>query len=246
MKIFQVLTVFMMMLLCSGKAVKGNITDVYTEPNQPTDIEVITIVVFGLEGSNPVLITDSDFQMEGNSVEINIFLFVGYYGMITPWSHSEIIGTLPAGEYNLTVNAYYSGAYTGTDTHLTSFIVVPTPVIEAEIDINPNTLNLQSKGKWLTCHIWLPEDYDVADVNSYSVFLEDAIEPNWIWLEEQDQVVIAKFSRLQVQELLTDSEEVLQTGQAELTVTGRLLDGTMFEGTDTIKVINKPDNKSAR
>lgn len=120
--------------------------------------------------------------------------------------------------------------------------VTLAPDIQAEIDINPNTLNLQSKGKWLTCHIWLPEDYNVTDVNSYSIFLkfpEDEIYSDWLWFNENQNVVSAKFSRSQLQELLSDSEEVLETGQAELTITGQLLDGTTFEGTDVIRVINK-------
>jgi hypothetical protein len=235
MKILKLLIVFIMMLPCSGKAVEWHITDAYIEPNQPTDIEVITIVVSGVEGSGPVLITDSDFQVKGNSLELNIFLLVGYYGMITQWSHSDIIGSLPADEYNLTVNAYYSGAYTGTDTYLISFTVVPTTVIEADIDINPNTLNLQSKGKWLTCHIWLPDDYNVADIEPNSVRLisePNDIYPDWLWFEGQEQLAMAKFNRSQF-------EGILLPGDVELTLTGQLTDGTIFEGTDVIRVIDK-------
>ena len=113
------------------------------------------------------------------------------------------------------------------------------PDIQAEIDIDPNTLNLQSKGKWLTCRIWLPEGYDVADIEPNSVQLENepnAVDADWLWFDEQQQVAMAKFDRVEVQ-------CILEVGQAELTVTGRLLDGTTFEGTDVIRVINKGRKK---
>jgi hypothetical protein len=123
-----------------------------------------------------------------------------------------------------------------------SLDIVPDPctVIEATVEITPHTLNLKSKGKWITCYIWLPEDYNVADVNSYSVLLEDEIGVEWIWFEEQEQVLMAKFSRSALQEILADLETPIQV---ELLVTGELIDGTIFEGTDTIKVINKGRKK---
>ena len=113
--------------VCVVDSAKATITDVNILPEEPTVEDVITIAVSGWEGSGGVLITDSDLRMEGTSLELDIFLDVGFFQMITPWSHSEIIGTLPADSYNLTVNAYYSVAYTGTDTYSTSFAVVPEP-----------------------------------------------------------------------------------------------------------------------
>lgn len=111
-----------------------------------------------------------------------------------------------------------------------------TPVIYTEIDMHPNTLNLASRGKWINCEIWLPEDYNVADVNSHTVFLEDEVQAEWIWFNEKQSVVMAKFNRAALR-------QILQPGEVELTVTGYLIDGTYFEGTDTIKVIDQGRKK---
>ena len=120
--------------------------------------------------------------------------------------------------------------------YVISGIPVPVITIEAEVDIEPNVINLKSRGKWLTCYIWLDEEYNVADIDPDSVvleFLEDEIEAEWMWFDEDEQVAMAKFSRPELQEMLEPGEEV------ELTVTGELADGTPFEGTDVIKVIGR-------
>jgi hypothetical protein len=113
---------------------------------------------------------------------------------------------------------------------------VPAP-IAAPIDIDPDTLNLKSKGKWITCYIELPEGYDVADIDVSSVMLNDLVpaeaRPTGILDHDGDGVLelMVKFSRSGVQAILGAAD------QAELTVTGELADGTLFEGADTIKVL---------
>jgi nicotinate-nucleotide pyrophosphorylase len=80
--------------------------------------------------------------------------------------------------------------------------------------------------------MWLPEDCNVADVNSETVFLEDEIPAEWIWFNEKQNVVMAKFAR-------SELEEILEPGEVELTVSGHLTDGSYFVGTDTVKVVGK-------
>ena len=107
---------------------EGTITDVSIIPEQPTLEDAITILTSGVEGAGGVSIIDSVFQMAGTSLELDIFINVGLFDELTPWSHSEIIGTLPANSYDLTVtlDAYY-GSHTEIDTYSTSFTVVPEP-----------------------------------------------------------------------------------------------------------------------
>jgi hypothetical protein len=104
---------------------EATITDVHILPEEPTIYDVITIVTSGVEGSGAVLIDSSNFDRVGTSLQLDIFLDVGVFQVITPWSHSEDIGTLPVGLYELTVQTLEQGVV--TDTYSTSFEVVPEP-----------------------------------------------------------------------------------------------------------------------
>lgn len=112
------------------------------------------------------------------------------------------------------------------------FTVVLPGVI---VDINPNTLNLKSHGRWITVRITLPEGYDVDEIDISSVRLEYGGESvSADWGNAGDSKLMVKFSRSAVAEILDIGDEV------EITVTGEL-DGTPFEDSDTIRVI-KPGN----
>jgi probable HAF family extracellular repeat protein len=124
-------------------------------------------------------------------------------------------------------------------THAFVMIPVPKPAFEAEIGIEPNTLNLNSKGKWITVFLWLPEEYNLADIDPNSILLENEIQPEKFWLTEDNQIAIAKFDREQVQ-------AILESGDVELTITGQLTDGSWFEARDIVKVIDKGDRKSSK
>ncbi len=47
--------------------------------------------------------------------------------------------------------------------------------IPANTDVDPDRLNLRSRGRWTPCHIELPEGYDLNDVNLSSIRLDDTI-----------------------------------------------------------------------
>jgi len=114
-----------------------------------------------------------------------------------------------------------------------------SPPISAEVRIVPRAINLQSKGKWINAFLWLPEGYNITDIDAKSVLLEDEIEPQWVWFDEEEQVAMVKFSREEVQDILT-------IGEVGLTITVQLTDGTVFEAKDVIIVINKGSRKSAK
>jgi parallel beta-helix repeat protein len=114
-----------------------------------------------------------------------------------------------------------------------------SPPIWAEVRIVPQTISLQSKGKWITAFIQMPEDYDMNDIDPNTVLLKNEIEAERFWLAENKQVAIAKFSREEIQ-------PILEVGEVELTITGQLTDGTSFEGTDVIRVIDRGSRKASK
>lgn len=108
---------------------------------------------------------------------------------------------------------------------------------ETIIDIDPDTLNRKSKGKWITCYIELPEGYDVADIDISTILLNDIVpaetHPSNIGDYDNDGMpdLMVKFDRQDVIDILEPGDNV------EIIVTGELTDETWFEGMDYIRVI---------
>ncbi|UCE38659.1 MAG: hypothetical protein JSW00_05365 [Thermoplasmata archaeon] len=103
-------------------------------------------------------------------------------------------------------------------------------VIDATINIDPDTLNLKSKGRWITAYITLSDPYHVNDIDISSVMLEDTLPAEWG--DVQNDTLMVKFDRAEVEDFIGTSQENI-----ELTITGELANGTQFEGSDAIRVI---------
>ena len=111
--------------------------------------------------------------------------------------------------------------------------------IKATIDIDPDTLNLKSKGKWITVYIELPDGFDILNIDTSTVLLNDTVQAEKKPVEIADNNgngipdLMVKFNRNAVRELLEG-----ESGYVELKLTGKV-ESTPFEGSDTIRVINK-------
>jgi parallel beta-helix repeat protein len=129
-----------------------------------------------------------------------------------------------------TVSLIVSDDHCGSDID-TCVVTVLQEALSVIIDIDPDTLNLKSKGRWITCYIEIPS-HDVKDIDIDSILLEDTIPAEWG--DIQNDTLMVKFDRSEV-------EDMLLPGTYNLKVSGELKTGTPFEGySDEIKVIEPP------
>jgi len=130
---------------------------------------------------------------------------------------------------------YFTYDHSIQEVQIKGIHVIPYAVAAA--DVTPSTLNLKSKGKWVTCYIELPEDYKVRDIDILTVKLNGEISaelhPTEIGDYDTDGIpdLMVKFNR---KELIA----ILSVGEAALRITGEV-NGTSFEGSDTIRVIGE-------
>jgi hypothetical protein len=122
-------------------------------------------------------------------------------------------------------------------------------LIDALIDIDPDTLNKKSHGQWVTVYITLPDGYDVGTIDistvgitsltgascppSYTQSLDLSFTPQ-VGDRDEDGIpdLTAKFDR---QMLLPN----LCLDDVGITVEGDLTTGRHFSGSDTIRIIDR-------
>jgi hypothetical protein len=108
----------------------------------------------------------------------------------------------------------------------TGFLPLQTEV-EASLRLTPRTLNLKSKGNWVTAKLNFSEDV-AGMVDPLSLELE-GIDPDRVKVLD-DRTLQVKFSRPALVALLSP-------GDVTLCVNGALTDGRTFSACDTIRVI---------
>ena len=115
----------------------------------------------------------------------------------------------------------------------------PPQEIPMCIEVHPETLNLKSKGNWITCFIWLPEGYDVSQIDPATILLNSTIPAQAQPVSTGDSHLMVKFDRAKTQELILS--QGIKCGNVNLTVNLQLYDKTKFEGSDTIRVLMPGD-----
>ncbi len=112
---------------------------------------------------------------------------------------------------------------------------------ETTINFDPDTLNLRSKGQFVTVYIKLPTGFDVSQIDISSIRLNSSIpalsKPVIIGDFDSNGIpeLMVKFERSKVQRILNPGERV------PISVTGKVFHNASyltFKGNDTIKVVN--------
>jgi hypothetical protein len=120
-----------------------------------------------------------------------------------------------------------------------AFVLSAAPLtLAAALDLDPNVVNLAGGGPWITAHIisteFAPEAVDLSTVR-----LAGSVPPEQKPVTEGDSdgdgvpELMLKFSREALVPLLA-------AGENEVALTGSLLTGERFKGTDVLRVIDPP------
>ncbi len=129
-----------------------------------------------------------------------------------------------------------------------SYLAVPLSgkkEIEATVDLQPDTLNRKSNGKWITAYIELPWDYDVAaiDVGTLAITELNSTPLGIPIYAELSPTDISDYDSDGIQDLMVKFDrktlsQLLEPGNPVLKLKGQLSDGTTFQGSDTLRVIH--------
>lgn len=132
------------------------------------------------------------------------------------------------------------------DADFQDLVLAALTPVNVDVRYCPRTLNLKSRGRWITAIIRLPNEYKAKDVNISSVMLNGTVPADPVHYGVYDcgdlHLLVLKFNRTAVIELIRNSLE--EAGckrkfvKVWLTVTGRFLDGLPFQGTNKIRVIH--------
>jgi len=110
------------------------------------------------------------------------------------------------------------------------------PPLTVVVKVTPKVINLRSGGGWIICTVQFPNEYSISDVDTDTIVLNEQIRPTSCTTDEKANNLVARYDRgsTDVQRLIGDLE-----GEIALTITGELMDGTKFTGSDIITVLKK-------
>lgn len=195
--------------------------------------------VFLFDGSEVIMLSDNDSNDVNPQVSLshvawenwdgNDWEIVGYNGVsvipLTDNDHDDLLGQLSGGQ------VFWQG-WDGNDWEIFRAFIPGEP-IEMDLKMTPQTLNLKSRGKFVTAHLQLGDEIDIDQVDSENLLLEGSISPSKISENAQAKKLTIKYDRSALQDILAAGDAV------EVSVSGLLPDGTPIIATDTIRVIDR-------
>ena len=198
------------------------------------------------------------------------------YGLITTLAsatttaHQVALGSLASSTtYHYLVKSKDVAGNLATSTDYTFVTLAPattTPPVVGEVTvrvkIEPRTLNVKSRGKWVQAQVLFPEGYDARDVVISSVKLNNTLSPEKVKVKarkdkkhddddgdeddddnDRESALNLKFSRSAVINLLNGGTAATSTASSvikEIVISGTVGSKT-FGGTTTIRVVGSGD-----
>lgn len=183
-----------------------------------------------IEASEPTSHSSGVFYMTYDTGVIT-FSHTGF-GAVNAMHTVDISGWTDCTHVWLYLGAWSDGAVlTGAGSYFDDFFL--STCEPAHIEIVRDTISTITKT--ITLNIWPPEGYDVSQMNQSSIRLNADIKPTRISVRKHQQMLVVKFPT---------SELSLVPGLLELTVSGELIDGTTFEDSDYVTVVQKGGKSS--
>jgi len=201
-----------------------------------TTVATPPIASFTYSPSTPVAGETVTFNAsESNDPDGTIVSYSWNFGDSTTDTGMIVTHTYTAGgTYTVTLTVTDNDGLSDIASH--DVTVTGESVLTATVNIGPSTLNLKSKGKWITCQITLPEGYKVSDIDVSTILLDGVIPAGRG--EILGDTLMVKFARADVIQHIKEELRITKD-EVTLTITGNLIQGTAFEGKDTISVIPK-------
>jgi hypothetical protein len=130
------------------------------------------------------------------------------------------------------------------DADFQDFVLAALTPVNVCVRFCPRTLNLKSRGKWITAIVRLPKEYNASDVDISSILINGTVpadQRHYIICKRWNLIVL-KFNRTAIIELIKEALNGTvckeKSVKVLLTLTGKFSDGTPFQGKDKIRVIH--------
>jgi hypothetical protein len=162
----------------------ADLSGIEVVPSTPTANDIVTIHVSGefsdgCWGLGPYQCG----AVEGFLISPTVHAFDGWQPgrvcpmIVVPYRFSCEYGSLEVGHYVVTATEEHQSLRDPfPDVFSVEFDVVVPPAVEAAVDVDPSTLNLGSKGKYVTCYVELPGGYDPEEINVNTVLFNHAVD----------------------------------------------------------------------